>query len=360
MVELQYNLPTKVVQTDGGGEFRHFTQFLTNLGIQHRLTCPHTHHQNGYVERKHRHIVETGLTLLAHAKLPLYFWDHAFLTTTYLFNRLPSPTLDNKSPFFMLHLQFTDYKFLKCFGCACFPFTRPYNAHKLEFHSKECVFLGYSPSHKGYKCLDPSGKMFISKDVIFNEQRFPYIKLFSTDPSSSIDCDSPILPTSFPTVIPTTAQPTATPVNTTTTSAHSFSQVSPATSSLHTIPSHSGHYTTPPLSAAQSRSSSTNHHDLPPGPILNPIPINTLSPSTYVHQSLSPNASAGNSASSAEHSANSTSPHMAPHRIHPNNTHTMATRGKHGIVQKRLHLTLLLTHTEPTTYKQAMKHLEWT
>ena len=49
MVELQYNLPIISVQTDGGGEFRPLTQFLNTLGITHRLTCPHTHHQNGTV-----------------------------------------------------------------------------------------------------------------------------------------------------------------------------------------------------------------------------------------------------------------------------------------------------------------------
>jgi histone deacetylase 1/2 len=49
---------------------------LHELGIQHRLTCPHTSHQNGTVERKHRQIVEMGLTLLSHASLPLKFWDH--------------------------------------------------------------------------------------------------------------------------------------------------------------------------------------------------------------------------------------------------------------------------------------------
>lgn len=58
------------MQSDGGGEFRPFTQHLTNLGILHRFTCPHTSYQNGAVERKHRQIVEIGLTLLAHASLP--------------------------------------------------------------------------------------------------------------------------------------------------------------------------------------------------------------------------------------------------------------------------------------------------
>lgn len=163
MVELQFKFKIKAVQTDGGGEFRPFTKYLTELGITHRFTCPHTHHQNGSVERKHRHIVETGLTLLAQAKMPLKFWDHAFLTATYLINRLPSPSLNNKSPFFLLKFQFPDYKFLKCFGCACFPFLRPYNSQKVDFHSKECIFLGYSPSHKGYKCLDTSGKILFQR-----------------------------------------------------------------------------------------------------------------------------------------------------------------------------------------------------
>jgi hypothetical protein len=31
--------------------------------------------QNRVVERKHRHLVETGLALLAHSSLPLHFWD---------------------------------------------------------------------------------------------------------------------------------------------------------------------------------------------------------------------------------------------------------------------------------------------
>jgi histone deacetylase 1/2 len=49
-----------------------------------------------------------------------------------------------------------NYDALRIFGCACWPNLRPYNKCKLAFHSQRCVFLGYSPMHKGVKCLDVS------------------------------------------------------------------------------------------------------------------------------------------------------------------------------------------------------------
>jgi hypothetical protein len=51
------------------------------------------------------------------------------------------------------------------------------NKHKLEFRSKPCVFIGYSSHHKGYKCLDlETGRVYISRDVIFDEAVFPFSK----------------------------------------------------------------------------------------------------------------------------------------------------------------------------------------
>jgi hypothetical protein len=47
---------------------------------------PHAHQQNGMAERKHQHIVEVGLALLANASMPLKYWDQAFLTATHLMN----------------------------------------------------------------------------------------------------------------------------------------------------------------------------------------------------------------------------------------------------------------------------------
>jgi len=122
----------------------------------HRGSCPHANQQNGTAERKHRHIVEIGLTLLAQASMPLKFWDEAFLTATYLINRIPSKVIDFATPLERLLDQQPDYKSLRVFGCACWPNLRLYNTRKLQFRSKQCVFIGYSVLHKGFKCLDVS------------------------------------------------------------------------------------------------------------------------------------------------------------------------------------------------------------
>jgi hypothetical protein len=118
------------------------------------VSCPHTHQQNRSAECKHRHIVETGLALLAHAAMPIKFWDEAFTIATYLINRLPTRVIDNLTPLQRLFKTPPIYFLLKIFGCACWPHLRPYNRHKVSFRSKPCVFIGYSSLHKGYKCLD--------------------------------------------------------------------------------------------------------------------------------------------------------------------------------------------------------------
>jgi hypothetical protein len=71
-----------------------------------------------------------------------------------------------------------NYDALRTFGCACRTNLRPYNKRKLAFRSTRCVFLGYSPLHKGVKCLDIStGRVYISRDVVFDENVFPFASL---------------------------------------------------------------------------------------------------------------------------------------------------------------------------------------
>jgi hypothetical protein len=177
-VERQFDRKILAMQTDWGGEYQSLNTFFKCVGIAHHVSCPHAHQQNGSAERKHRHIVEVGLSLLAHASMPLKFWDEAFATAVFLINRLPSKVIQGQTPFERLYTNKLDYSFLRSFGCACWPNLRPYNTRKLQFRSTQCVFLGYSDMHKGFKCLEPStGRVYISRDVVFNEHVFPFSRL---------------------------------------------------------------------------------------------------------------------------------------------------------------------------------------
>ena len=86
------------MQTYWGGEYERLNSFFRQIGITHHVPCPHAHQQNASAERRHRHLVEVELSLLAHASMPLKFWDEAFLAATYLINRTPSKVINLDTP----------------------------------------------------------------------------------------------------------------------------------------------------------------------------------------------------------------------------------------------------------------------
>lgn len=174
-VEKHFDKKIKTFQ-DGGSEFTSnlFINYLNKCGIKQQLSYPYTPEQNGLVERKHRHIVETGLTLIFHANLPLKFWVDAFLTTSYLINRLPLSSIGKDTPYFKLFGKDADYSGLRIFGPQCFQYLKTSSMHKFFKKTIPYVFLGYSPLHKGYRCLNPQSQhVYISRHVVFNETNFP-------------------------------------------------------------------------------------------------------------------------------------------------------------------------------------------
>ncbi|TXG62656.1 hypothetical protein EZV62_009650 [Acer yangbiense] len=192
-------LPNKLkcLQADLGTEFKHLIPFLKQNGITFRTSCAYTHQQNGVPERKHRHVVETGLTLLAQAQMPLTFWVEAFQAAMLLINNLPTPILKLKSPYEVLYHRQPNYNFFKVFGCSAFPYLRPYSSQKFNFHTSKRIFIGYSLAQKGYKCLHQSCRIYVSRNVVFNEFEFPYKILFPKPVSSTSHTSH----ASFPTAI---------------------------------------------------------------------------------------------------------------------------------------------------------------
>ncbi|KAG7533403.1 Reverse transcriptase RNA-dependent DNA polymerase [Arabidopsis thaliana x Arabidopsis arenosa] len=70
LVENRFQCKIRTLYSDNGGEFVALRSFLATHGISHLTTPPHMPEHNGISERKHRHIVETGVTLLSHASIP--------------------------------------------------------------------------------------------------------------------------------------------------------------------------------------------------------------------------------------------------------------------------------------------------
>lgn len=96
--------------------------FLTHLDLcrilQQQVSCPNTPQQNGVSERKHRHIVKTGLTMMFHANLLYGIWVDSFLISAYLVNRLPSSAIGVKTPYFKLFGKHPDYCGISILGMA--------------------------------------------------------------------------------------------------------------------------------------------------------------------------------------------------------------------------------------------------
>ena len=70
LVENQFSTKIGSLYSDNGGEFMALRHILAEAGISHLTSPPHTPEHNGISERKYRHVVETGLTLLTHASIP--------------------------------------------------------------------------------------------------------------------------------------------------------------------------------------------------------------------------------------------------------------------------------------------------
>jgi hypothetical protein len=115
LVQRTFNRKISGMQTDRGGEYQKLNTFFTRVGNSHLVSCPHPHQQNGAIECKHRHIFDLWLSLLAHAHMPLKYWDKAFSTAAYLINRTPSRVINHETPIHKLCGASPNYVYLVVF-----------------------------------------------------------------------------------------------------------------------------------------------------------------------------------------------------------------------------------------------------
>jgi len=160
----------KCFRCDLGGEYtsNKFCQLLALDGTINQTSYTYTPEQNGVVERKHRHIVETARSLLLSAFSPSEFWEKVVLTVVSLINTISSSHSSGPSPFEKLYVYVPDYSSFRVFGCTCFVLHPHVERSKLSSRTVICVFLGNGEGKKEYHYFDQiSQKLYVSRHVVF-------------------------------------------------------------------------------------------------------------------------------------------------------------------------------------------------
>ena len=184
----QFNASIKSIRSDNAPDLCEGPMkiFLTSKGISHYKTCRDTPQQNGVVERKHKHLLETARALYFQSNLPIHFWGDCVLTAAYLINRMPLQTLNNISPYEKLFHTKPNLSHLRSFGCLCYVSTTTVHRHKFAPRANPCIFIGYPNLQKAYKVYDlVLKKTIVSRDVIFFEKQFPFHLQFDKQSTSS-------------------------------------------------------------------------------------------------------------------------------------------------------------------------------
>lgn len=91
MIQTQYSSVIKCFRCDLGGEYcdSDFLHLLQSDGTLQQSSCAETPEQNGVVECKHRHIMETASSLLISSSVPNSFGGRLFLLLFILLTAYP-------------------------------------------------------------------------------------------------------------------------------------------------------------------------------------------------------------------------------------------------------------------------------
>ncbi|XP_056688045.1 uncharacterized protein [Spinacia oleracea] len=164
---------------------KHAFSIAGSTATRSQTLAPQTRsHQNGVVERKYKHLLETTRAPPFQSNLPARYWSECILVATYLINRMSLKSINFCTPYEKLFNTKHDLSHLRVFGCLCYITTAKVSRTKFDPRAVPYVFLGYPSYQKAYNVLNlATNKVVTSRDVVFHEKHFPYH--FSPTPTSA-------------------------------------------------------------------------------------------------------------------------------------------------------------------------------
>lgn len=177
---------------DQGGEFLNelLESELKALGLVLHTTSRYTPQQNVVAKREHCSVITKACAMVVKANLPLTFWYLACSTAVFLLNRTITFTIPNRTtPFEMWYFRSPSLSHLKVFGCAAYGLLRK-ALHRSKFHpvSSKGVLVGFDQDNYNFLIYDlDTQKAYMSHDVTFDENHFPFNKSSEKDSESTLD-----------------------------------------------------------------------------------------------------------------------------------------------------------------------------
>jgi transposase InsO family protein len=160
----------RTLRTDRGSEYLNQTlsSYCKKEGIKHETTAPYSPQQNGAAERLNRVLFDRVRAMLADSDLPKTMWAEAVVTANYIRNRSPTAAR-HKTPWELFFGNPPDVSHLRVFGSTVYAHVPKELRKKLDPLSQKGIFVGYEANSKAYRILLDTGKMIVSRDVIFDE-----------------------------------------------------------------------------------------------------------------------------------------------------------------------------------------------
>ncbi|THH05097.1 hypothetical protein EW146_g9994 [Bondarzewia mesenterica] len=170
-IETQTGRPVRRLRTDNGTEFVNeaWREWCCQKGIIHETSTPYSPSQNGMSERGNRTWTEHARCMMHDGSVPSHLWAEAIATAIYLQNVQPSAHHPDKSAWEIVFGHHPHVEHLRAYGSIAYAKIPDERRTKLDGKTVKCMLVGYH-GRTSYRLYEPnSGRVFVSRDVIFDE-----------------------------------------------------------------------------------------------------------------------------------------------------------------------------------------------